>query len=351
MSAGRRPVAIGLALMVAAIVFELVVIAWGESPRALAAKLWAGTWGSSFGVGQVVFKATTIALAGLAARIALSAGLFHIGIDGCIALASLAVGASLARFSPGVSPLVAWPIGLLIAALIGAAWALPAAALRVRFGAHEVISGIMTNNIGASLVSLLLAKGLAEHASVHTRALPSGARLPRLSALPGLSALHGSAASIACALAVIAVVGGSWISRRTVLGRDLAAIAGNPSAARASGIAVGRLTLGAMLLSGAVAGLASLNEVMGYRGWAEEGGAAGAGFVGLAAALLGGESSIGLLFASLLFATLSQGGLAINATLPMEIVDVLSAVVTLLVAIAPKFVEKRWPPCAAEAST
>jgi simple sugar transport system permease protein len=91
-----------------------------------------------------------------------------------------------------------------------------------------------------------------------------------------------------------------------------------------------------LALSGALAGLCALNDVMGYKGYAEEGLGIGVGFTGLAAALLAGDSALGLVVAALFFGTLSQGALSINARIPMEIVDVLSAVVLLLVAVAPK---------------
>jgi len=328
-----------LALLLCAIAFDIIVLAWGERPASIARNLVVGTWGTAYGMGQVLFKATSILFAALAARVALRAGLFNIGIDGSIAVSALAVGAIGAKLPLLVSPWLAWPLLALVGAIVGASWALPAAVLRARFGAHEVISGIMLNKIAAMLVGYLLAKGLAEKASVHTHPLPKGALLTRLEHLH-LRSLHGSAVSIALFVALVLAV--IWIvaARRTVFGRELLAVGASETASRSCGIPVGRRMIAAMCISGALAGLVALNDVMGYKGYAEEGLASGVGFTGLAAALLAGDSAIGLVAASLFFATLSQGGLSINARVPMEIVDTLVAIVILLVSIAPRLLAR-----------
>jgi simple sugar transport system permease protein len=339
---GRRAAPIVLAFVMAAIVFDVVVLSWGETPRSIAREILGGTWGNAYGTGQVLFKATSILLAAVAARVALRAGLFNIGVDGSIAVAAIAVGAVGATFPPGISAWIAWPALALVAFVVGALWALPVGVLRARFGAHEVISGIMLNNVAAAFIGWLLSPTggkLAEHASVHTRALPAGARLVRLDQLAfGLRALHGSAANVALVVAIAVAFAWSWLARKTIAGRELAAVGASPTVARASGIRVGRRFVEALLVSGAIAGLCALNDVMGYKGYAEEGVSSGVGFTGLAAALLAGESALGLVAASLLFATLSQGGLSINARVPMEIVDVLVAVLILLVDVSPAIV-------------
>lgn len=325
-----RARALLLAGLLSLIAFELAVLAWGESPGSILSQLFAGTWGTRYGAGQVLFKATSIAIAGVAAQIALRAGLFQIGVDGAIAVSALAVGAVGARLPAHVSPWLAWPFLAVLGAAVGAAWTLPIGVLRARFSAHEVISGIMMNKIAAAVVGYLLAVGLAEKASVHTPALPLGARITRLGFFPG------SAANLAVVVAVVVVLGWAFVARRSRFGRELAAIGASESAAQATGIGLGARQMQVLALSGAVAGLAALNDVMGYKGYAEEGLSAGVGFTGLAAALLAGRSSVGLLFSALFFATLSQGGLSINARIPMEIVDVVVALVILFVAVAPR---------------
>jgi simple sugar transport system permease protein len=111
-------------------------------------------------------------------------------------------------------------------------------------------------------------------------------------------------------------------------------VGGNPVACAAERLPVGRRLVQALVLSGAIAGLASCGTVLGYKGYYEAGLGSGAGFGGLAVALLGRGSPVGLVLAALFFGTLAQGGLAINAHVPMEAMDVLQGVVIVAVALA-----------------
>ena len=87
-----------------------------------------------------------------------------------------------------------------------------------------------------------------------------------------------------------------------------------------------------MALSGALAGIGGLNYVLGYKHYYEESFASGAGFLGIAVAIVGRNNPIGVVLAAFVFATMSQGGLAVNALVPKQMVDVLQAVVILAVA-------------------
>src|SRR6185295_12356917 len=108
----------------------------------------------------------------------------------------------------------------------------------------------------------------------------------------------------------------------------------NAAACRAEGINVPRRLVQVMLLSGAVAGGAMAATVLGYKGYYELGLGSGAGFTGIAVALLGRGHPLGIVLAAVLFGTLQQAGLAINARIPKEAMDVLTACVILLVAVA-----------------
>jgi simple sugar transport system permease protein len=315
------------------LVFCLLVWAYGERPATIAGELAAGTWGVPYGVGQVVHKATPLLLTGLAIDLALRAGLFNIGAEGQLAIAGLAV-ATVGAWLPSRTP--AWaalPVVLVVAPLAGAAWAAAPALLRARFGAHEVISTIMMNRIADITVGMALARGLALPGTVRTPDVAPGARLMRLDSL-GLGSLHGSAVSVAFPIAlVIALAVSAWL-RRSQMGREIALVGLSPAACRAEGIPVAERIGLALVLSGAVAGAASLAPVLGDKGYFESGLGAGAGFGGIAVALLGGGNVVGLVLAALLFGTLEQGGLVVNARLPMEVMTVLQAVVVLALAVA-----------------
>jgi general nucleoside transport system permease protein len=314
------------------IAFCVLVWLYGASPSAMAALLYEGTWGTSYGAGQVLFKATPLLFTGVAVDLALRAGLFNIGAEGQLAVASLVAGVVGAKLPAGTPAIVALPAVLACAMAAGAAWAFVPAMLKGRFGAHEVISTIMMNRIADGVVGLAIASGLGLTGTVRTTDVVAGARMPKLEVLS--SAFRGSAASfaifVALAFTILVVLG----HHRTRFGRELGLIGKNAKAMQAEKVPVQRRLEQALLVSGALAGAASLATVNGYKGYFEEGLGAGVGFGGLAVALLGRGNIGGLVFAALLFGTLQQGGLALNAHVPKEMMDVLQGVIICAVALA-----------------
>ncbi len=318
-------------VLAAIVAFDVMVWLYGESPRAMAVELLRGTWGTPYGIGQVLFKMTPLLFAGLAVEVAFRAKLFNVGVEGQLAVASLAVGVAGAHFG-GAPRIVAWTALAIVAMAAGALWALGPAVLRARLGAHEVITTIVANRLSQIGITAALAAGLAAHGTVRTPDLPAGARLPRLSAF--WDALSGSAASVAAPVGVVIVAVALLLLPRTRFGRELSLLAQNPTACRAERVPVDRRMAEALVLSGAIAGLGSLGTVLGYKGYYEQGLGAGAGFTGIAVAMLGRGRVVPLVVAALLFGTLAQGGLALNAHVPMEMMEVVSAIVVVAVAAA-----------------
>ena len=335
MSERTRGAAIATVAGLAAGWLALALLVWlyGESPRGVVAELVGGTWGMPYGVGQVLYKATPLLLTGVAVDLALRAGLFNIGAEGQLAVAGLAVATVGSRLPVATPGWIAIPVAVLVAALAGAAWATPPAILRARYGAHEVISTIMMNRIADGFVGFALVGGLAIPGTVRTPEVVAGAHLPRLEAL-GMSSLRGSAVSVALPLAIgVALLAAGWLARSRI-GREVVLVGLGPTACAAEKIPVARRLAMALVLSGAVAGIASIAPVLGYKGYFESGLGAGAGFGGIAVALLGRGHPVGLVLAALLFGTLEQGGLVINGRVPMEITTVLQGVVIVAVALA-----------------
>jgi simple sugar transport system permease protein len=328
--AGREAVAVISGLSVAWIAFALLVWLYGESPLLMGRLLFDGTWGTAYGAGQVLFKATPLLCTGIAVDLGLRAGLFNIGGDGQLAVASMAVALVGARLG-GLPGIIALPLLVLVAMAAGAAWAYVPALLRTRFGSHEVISTIMMNRVADAAIGALFGAGVAVAGSVRTESVAESGRMPRLEAL--FPAFRGSAASFALVLAVLLAFAVKWGLRRTRAGREVVLIGQNPVACAAVRIPVARRLVLTLLLSGACAGLASTGTVLGYKGYYEMGLGAGAGFGGIAVALLGRSSALGLLLSALFFGTLQQGGLAINAHVPREIMDVLEGVVIVAVSL------------------
>jgi simple sugar transport system permease protein len=315
------------------LVLALLVWAYGESPAEVVRDLVRGTWAVPYGVGQVLYKATLLLLTGAAVDLALSAGLFNIGAEGQLAVAGLMTATLGAHLPAGLSRWVALPAVLAVGPLAGAAWALLPSLLRARFGAHEVISTIMMNRIADGMIGLLLVRGWAVTGTARTPDISHAARLPRLDAI-GFESLHGSAVSLALPLALGAVLLADRWRARTRVGRETSLVGLGPQACAAEGIPVGRRLGVALLLSGAIAGLGSAATVLGYEGYYESGLGSGAGFGGIAVALLGRGTPIGLILAALLLGTLEQGGLVVNARVPMEVTTVLQGVIIAAVALA-----------------
>ena len=349
----RRALPIVVALLGMVLVLNLIAFAFGQAPASTLRRAIEGSWGTPYGIGQVLFKATPLVLSGLAFDLALRAGLFNIGTEGQLGAASL-VGALVAAKLPPATP---WPVGVLVAlaaaASVGAAMAAVPALMRARLGVHEIISGIMLNRIVDVLLPWVLGVVIAS-STLRTDDVVAGAAVPRLEQV--LPAFKGSAASFAFALAVaVAYAVHAW-ARKSRAGREIAWVGLGPDAYRAEGIDVGKRIVQAMLLSGAIAGLAMSGTVLGYKGYFELGLGAGAGFSGIAVAMLARGSATGIVLGAILLGTLEQAGFAINARVPKEAMDVLEAVAIVLVAVAYRASEQKSgstpaaPPAAAEAA-
>jgi general nucleoside transport system permease protein len=204
-------------------------------------------------------------------------------------------------------------------------------ALKAKFGAHEVIVTIMLNFIVLALLNWIVASKLHVPETLHTPEIHSGS-VARLSTLT--EAFHGSAANYTILFAITAALAAGWYLFRTRAGFELRAAGLQPEAAEYGGVRVPDVWLKAMALSGALAGLGGVNYVLGYKRYYEDGFAGGAGFLGIAVALVGRNHPFGVVVAALFFATLSQGGLAIHAMVPKQMVEVLQGVVILAVAIS-----------------
>ena len=318
-----------VALMLAAVVGDALILSFGQSPGAVYKLLLDGTWGNAYGFGQVLYKATTLTFTGLAVGLGLRAGLFNIGAESQLAAGGFVAAVVGMLLPPGIPALLCLPLYLLAAALGGGVVGAIPGVLKARFGAHEVIVTIMLNFVVLALLNYLVSARLHVPDTLHTPELRSGA-FTRLSDV--VAPFHGSAANAAILLAIVTAAALGWYLFRTRRGFELRAVGLQPAAAEYAGVDVTGVTWRALAASGAIAGLGGLNYVLGYKHYYEEGFATGAGFLGIAVALVGRSHPIGIVLAALLFATLSQGGLAVNALVPKQMVDVLQAVVILAVA-------------------
>lgn len=327
-----------VALAIAAVVGDLLILAFGEAPATVYRQLVEGTWGNPYGIGQVLYKATTLTFTGLAFAFAARAGLFNVGAESQLAMGGFFAGAIGLHFTSSTPMVLAVVVCFLAAALGGGIVGAIPGVLRSRFGASEVIVTIMLNFVVLALLNWVVATKLHVEETLHTPPILAG-NVPRLS--DSWEAFHGSAANWTILMAIATAIAAWYYLFRSRGGYELRAVGLQPDAAEYGGVNVPRVMWMSMAISGAMAGLGGVNFVLGYKGYYEEGFAGGAGFLGIAVALVGRNHPIGILFAALLFATLSQGGLAVNALVPKQLTDILTAVVILAVVMAVPEVQRQ----------
>jgi len=289
----------------------LVVLAIGENPLEAVEILLAGSLGSAEGLGFTLYYATGFVFTGLAVAVAFHAGLFNIGGEGQAILGG--IGASLACLAlEGEPALVVLPVAVLSAALFGAGWAAVPGWLQARRGSHVVITTIMFNFLATALLGYLLVGPMKRPGSMQpeTRTFVDAAHLPQAkTVLKALGiAMPDTPLNFAFLLALLASLLVWLLIWRTRLGYEIRTVGASHGAATYAGIDVGRTVIVAMAISGALAGGLAVNEVLGVQHRLLLEFTAGAGFVGIAVALMGRAHPFGICLAALLFGILYQGG-------------------------------------------
>ena len=302
----------------------LVVLATGHNPFSTYKGIFNGTglnwffpWISSddrviaeFNLQQTLLTMGTLMLTGLAVAFAFRCGLFNIGGQGQYVMGSIAatwVGASFIGMNSFAHILLA----IVLASLVGAAWAGIAGLLKATVGAHEVIVTIMLNWIAYWIGSYAFGQGSPLQNTDPARTsvpisndIDPGAHLPVFWGDPDFQGLH-----VGFLIALAALVGFWLLITRTTLGYEVRAVGFNPEAARYGGISVARNYFLALAISGLFAGLAGALDILGYlfRLGVLDVQASTIGFIGIAVALLGRNTAVGVLFSSLLFGALLYG--------------------------------------------
>lgn len=286
---------------------------------------------------DMVNQTSMIYLSAVAAAIGFRMGLFNIGVEGQYTIASYAAATFAgAAFLPGFLNVVAT---LVVAVVVGAAWAGIAGVLRVTRGVSEVIATIMLNAIAGILVGYLL-----DRYGVHGGNTVRTVNIPASSHVAGWSPF-GSVSGEVWSLGLLAVLVGAgfWVLlNKTRFGFDLRATGMSQTAAVASGIKVNRMVLVAMLLSGGVAGLIWMPA---YFGGAYSYGStfqAALGFTGIAVALLGRNQPLGMVFGAVLFAflTAQSNTLTFQTDISASVVQITQGVAVLAVVVAYELVRR-----------
>ncbi|WP_378941997.1 ABC transporter permease [Paracoccus sp. R86501] len=324
-----------ISLVLAMAISALVILAIGESPVMAMKTMVEGALGSSYGWGFTLYYATNFIFTGLAVMVAYHASLFNIGGEGQAAMGGLGV-ALVLLYLPLPHWAIALPVAMIGAAAFGAAWAFIPAYLQAKRGSHIVITTIMFNFIAAAALNYVLVNKLRPVGSMD----PASARFPEATNIPALTDIAAGlgmtwgkntpvnitflVAIAACALIWLLI----W---RTRLGYEIRVLGKSEPGAVYAGISPVKITVVAMLISGGLAGLMAINNVMGESERLVLNAVEGAGFIGIAVALMGRNHPFGILLAALLFGFLYQGGgeLALWTSIPRELIVVIQALVIL----------------------
>jgi len=295
------------------------------------------TWPEDRQLTAILNETGILYLAGVAAAIGFRMNLFNIGVEGQYRVGAFAAAWFAGEaWLPGKANTVA---AILIAMLAGALWAGIAALLRVTRGVSEVISTIMLNAIAGLLVAYFFNKY-----AITTGLGKATKQLPESSRLEGIQLFGDSTAKLYMLVLLSVVVGvGFWfLLGRTRFGFDLRATGSSETAAVAAGVNVKRMVVYSMLLSGAVAGLIGMPVLFGQAHNYGTSFTTGIGFSGIAVALLGRNSPVGIAFGALVFAFLNSKGNALNifAGISPHIIAVTQGIIVLAVVIAYELVRR-----------
>jgi simple sugar transport system permease protein len=323
-----------LNLTAAFLVAGLVVLVIGEDPIGTVKIMLSGSLGYAEGIGFTLYYTTNFIFTGLAVAVAFHAGLFNIGAEGQATVAGIVVAALCLTFD-GAPWWLVFPFALAGGMLGGAAWAFVPAWAQARRGSHIVITTIMFNFLAATLIVYLLVNVMGKPGAMspETRTFAEATRLPLLRDLVaplgwdlGQSPLNPMIFVAIVAVAVVWVL--IWHTR---LGYEIRTVGFNPTAAAYAGIDAGHVVIAAMLISGALAGLVAVNEVMGVQSRLVLEFVGGAGFVGIAVALMGRSHPFGVVLASLLFGVLYQGGAELAFEKPKITRDMIVVIQALVI--------------------
>lgn len=352
-----------IAVIAAFLVGGLVVLAIGDNPFMVYRLMFSSAFGLYDALGNftfdnwgyTLFYATPLIFTGLAVALAFKCGLLNIGAEGQLyagAFAAAWIGITFAKLPGFVLVLLA----MLAAMLMGAIWGALPGLLKAKFGSHEVINTIMMNFIAVGLISYLTQRFYKAPGDpiMQTVEIAKQGHLARVHAFfpPFPERIPLNIAFLLALLAAFLVWLFLW---RTKWGFEIRAVGSNPLAAEYGGISVSRQIVLAMALSGALAGMVGINEVLGYRYRYYHDFSPGYGFTGIAVALLGRNHPVGIVLAAILFGALIRGGLFVDIftdKVSKDLVQVLQAIIILFVAMEALFRSglKQWLPAWASKS-
>ncbi|MFH1414921.1 MAG: ABC transporter permease [Elusimicrobiota bacterium] len=315
----------------------LIVYLTGEDPVEVFLALFRGIFGTPYGIGQVLFYATPLIFTGLAVSYAFKAGLFNIGCDGQMYMGAILC-AWLGWMFRGLPAFFLFPVCFAGAVAGGALWGAIPGLLKARTGAHEVITTIMMNFIALALTNYIVSVHFSVPGTVRTPDIGAGARIARIE--QHLPFFKGSCVNYTLLIALVSVFFVWYVLWLSRAGFETRAAGYNKDAAGYAGIDIRKIIVTSMAVSGGLAGMAGINFVMGYKHYFEQGLSGGAGFMGIAVALLARNNPFNVVLSALFFGAMTFGGLLINSIVPKELIEIMQAIVIFFVVIGNTVITK-----------
>lgn len=315
-----------VSLLLAFLAGALVILLIGENPISTFKILLTGAFGSAVNISNTLLKTTTLTLTGLSYAFAYRCGLVNIGAEGQMYVGALCA-TLVVMFMPGPGVLVVI-LALIAGFLGGAIFGLLAGFLKVRFGANEVITTVMLNYVAMYLVQWAVCGPIQDPNS-------KAAQTAMFDTKYWLATLPNSTLHVGVVLVVLSLVFFGIFLWKTAPGFGMQIVGQNKNAAAYAGINVKNNTLMAMFMAGGFAGLAGAIEVLGVQHRLLKGMASNYGFDGMAVALLGGCSPVGMLLSGVLLGAMKSGGNTIQmfSGVPSSVVDLIRALVIVFVLV------------------
>lgn len=326
-------------ILISLILGGLVILALGKDPIYIYNLLFVNSLGNTYGIGQVLYKATSLIFTGLSVAFAFKSGLFNIGAEGQLNIGAFCTAFCAFTFQ-SLPFYILIPLSVFFGFAGGALWGGIAGILKAKFGSHEVINTIMLNFIALSLVSYFINDIFNVPATIHSPEISGNAVIPRFDAL--IPMFKGSPFNLSFLVAIFCCFVMYYLIWKTPFGYGIKTTGLNINAAFYARINVKRITIITMLISGGFAGLVGTNFVLGYKHYFELGFSEGAGFVGIAVALLAKNNPFGIILVAIFFGVLEYGGLVINTIIPKELVTILQALVIITTIICSKVFDRKF---------
>lgn len=329
-------ISITLSLIATFLIVTLFLLILSKNPFEIYSVMLGEVFGSYYGFGQMLFKATPLIIIGCGLAICFHASLFNIGAEGQLNAGSFVMAIMLVALD-GLPFILAFIISVICGFLVSGLFGLIPAIIKVKKGVNEVITTIMMNFVILYLVNYFLMNFFAVPATQRTVKIPDSFMLPKASDF--ISAFHGSALNLTFVFALLLAFIIYYIIYKTRFGYNIRAVGFNEIASAYIGLKPAKTVLISFFIGAGVISLAGINFIMGYKGYYEFGYTNNIGFTAIAVALLARNHPIGIIFSALLFAFLDFGGLAVNQIIPKEVILVIEAIVILSIISVNKLTE------------